>query len=174
MPGHLNCNTEKRLLAHTLKHLHTKTGGEILLLLSFGFMSPITSFSVCVWMRLCVSAGRCVRVPWQSHFMHHKQTDSVSEWKRWLASRLLRKAFTNRMISSSQLWSSQWPMISIPPHLPSFRLRRSYRDHTAHTSVQILLARYNEGSLRDGVTKFCTILGNQMLISRQLYILAMF
>lgn len=118
MPGHLNCNTEKRLLAHTLKHLHTKTGGEILLLLSFGFMSPITSFSVCVWMRLCVSAGRCVRVPWQSHFMHHKQTDSVSEWKRWLASRLLRKAFTNRMISSSQLWSSQWPMISIPPSDP--------------------------------------------------------
>ena len=88
---------------------------------------------VCVWTRLCVSADGCVyaSVPWQSHFMHHKQTDSVSEWRRWLASRLLREAFTNRMISSSQLWSSHWPMISIPPHLPSSKLLQSHRDHSA-------------------------------------------
>lgn len=108
MPGHLNCNTDNH--SHT-RHTHThytKTGGEILLFLSFGFMSPITSSSVCLCVNASVRVCRQVRQQTLTVRFHAPQAapqtdifclgveDAVGSW-------LLQEAFTNMTISRSQL-----------------------------------------------------------------------
>lgn len=106
----------RKPLAHS--HTRTKTGGEILLFLSFGFMSPITSFNACLSICACVcvfmcahaSARVCRQVRQQTLTVRFHAPQAVPQTdilrlgvEEVIGARLLQEAFTNVTISRSQL-----------------------------------------------------------------------